>query len=80
MGLWNTGVRRMEASAAGAFTNVVPVVGLGFAVWLGEAVSPVQLLGGVVAGAGIVLAQRRARPRADEARGCPGAAGSPAAT
>jgi drug/metabolite transporter (DMT)-like permease len=54
---WNIGVSRMEASAAGAFTNVVPLVGLLFAVLVGEPVTAMQLLGGVVAGAGIVLVQ-----------------------
>jgi hypothetical protein len=56
--LWNVGVARMEASAAGVFTNVVPVVGLLFALGVGETITWLQILGGVVAGMGIVLVQR----------------------
>jgi drug/metabolite transporter (DMT)-like permease len=56
--LWNVGLREVEASAAGAFTNVVPVVGLAFAVGLGEPVAATQLVGGALAGLGVLLTQR----------------------
>jgi drug/metabolite transporter (DMT)-like permease len=55
---WNTGVRQVEASLAGAFANVVPVIGLGLAVASGEGASALQLLGGALAGAGVIVAQR----------------------
>lgn len=67
--LWNVGVSRVEASAAGAFTNVVPVVGLAFAIALGEPVSPLQLVGGAIAGVGIVIAQWQPRPAPPRRRG-----------
>lgn len=61
--LWNSGVRRMEAAAAGAFTNIVPVVGLAFALWQGEPATALQLVGGALAGLGVVLTQHRRRSR-----------------
>lgn len=60
--LWNAGVARTEASAAGAFTNVVPVVGLAFAVLLGEPVTTLQLGGGALALLGVGLTQHGRTP------------------
>jgi len=77
--LWNSGVRRVEASAAGAFTNVVPVLGLVFAVWLGEPLTAMQVVGGVIAGIGVVLTQCGARAATpSDRRGQPAGIGSTA--
>lgn len=78
--LWNAGVRRMEASAAGAFTNIVPLVGLAFAVWLGESVTAVQLAGAALAGLGVVLTQRYTAPDSGVASQPPAGVGAPRST
>lgn len=55
--LWNSALRSVSASAAGAGTNLVPVVGLGLAVLAGEPVSGLQLFGGLLATSAVFLAQ-----------------------
>lgn len=59
--LWNAGVGRVDAAVAGATLNLVPVMGLAFAVAVGEAVSGLQLAGGALVVAGVVLATRDPR-------------------
>lgn len=61
---WNSGLRHVHASAAGAMTNLVPVVGLLLAVALGEDVAALQLTGGALAVVGVVLSQAAESPRA----------------
>jgi drug/metabolite transporter (DMT)-like permease len=66
-GLWNHAIRHVEASVASPFINLVPVLGVGFALLLGETLSGVQILGGVVVAAGIYgshLMEGRAARRA----------------
>ncbi|MCC7352448.1 MAG: EamA family transporter [Anaerolineae bacterium] len=59
--LWNYALRRMDASEAAVYVNLVPVVGVGTAVlWLHEAVTPAQVLGGLLVLAGVWAAGRRA--------------------
>lgn len=54
---WNSGLRHVPASAAAAMPNLVPVVGLGLAVAVGEPVAGLQIAGGALAVAGVVLSQ-----------------------
>ncbi|MFO8075344.1 MAG: DMT family transporter [Actinomycetota bacterium] len=56
--LWNAGIARVEASAAGATLNVVPVVGLLFAALAGEPLSALQVAGGALVVVGVALANR----------------------
>ena len=57
-GLWNHALRHVDASVAGPFINLVPVLGVGFALLLGETLTPVQLLGGLVVAGGIYVGHR----------------------
>lgn len=54
---WNSGLRHVHASAAAAMANLVPVVGLGLALAVGETVTALQVAGGALAVAGVVLSQ-----------------------
>ena len=61
-------MRYVPASAAALYVNLVPVVGLGFAVLTGEPMGAAQLAGGTLAVLGVllgdvVLCRRRERPR-----------------
>ncbi len=56
--LWNAGIGRVEASAAGATLNLVPVVGLLFAALAGEPLSALQIAGGALVVVGVALANR----------------------
>ena len=67
MFLWNHALRYVPASAAALYVNLVPVVGLGFAVLTGEPTGAAQLAGGTLAVLGVllgdaVLSRRRERP------------------
>ena len=55
MFLWNHALRYVPASAAALYVNLVPVVGLGFALLFGERVGAAQLVGGALAVAGVLL-------------------------
>ena len=55
MFLWNAGLRLLPASVAAPFINIVPVVGLAFALLAGERPAALQILGGAVALAGVWL-------------------------
>ena len=54
-GLWNHALRHVDASVAGPFINLVPVLGVAFALLLGETLTRVQALGGVVVAGGIYV-------------------------
>ena len=57
--LYNLGLEGLEASTAASFVNLIPVFGLILsAVVLGEAITPVQLIGGAVSVAGIALSSK----------------------
>ncbi len=56
--LWNYALRHVPASAAALYVNLIPVVGLGFSVLVGETVGAEQLLGGTLAVAGVLLGRR----------------------
>lgn len=53
MFLWNAGLSLVPASVASPFINIVPVVGVAFAVLAGERPTALQILGGAVALAGV---------------------------
>jgi drug/metabolite transporter (DMT)-like permease len=55
MFLWNYAPRHVPASAATLYVNLIPVVGLGFSVLVGEVVGAAQLVGGTLAVAGVLL-------------------------
>lgn len=69
--LWNYALRHLEAGVAGLYFNLLPVTGLGFAVLFGGRVGPVELIGGTLAVAGVLLGdylvRRRVRSRPGEA-------------
>jgi drug/metabolite transporter (DMT)-like permease len=56
--LWNYALERVDASVAGPFVNLVPVVGLVLAIAVGEATTPLQLTGGAIVGVGVWLSTR----------------------
>jgi drug/metabolite transporter (DMT)-like permease len=53
--LWNFTLSHMEATVAGAFANLEPVVGMGFAILLGEQAFLMQMAGGAMAILGVWL-------------------------
>ncbi len=62
-GLWNWGIMRVEAARAGVIANLEPAVGAALAVtFLGERLTPLSVLGGLVLLAAAVLATRPDRP------------------
>jgi drug/metabolite transporter (DMT)-like permease len=62
--LWSYGVRHLGNTRTSTYSNLVPVVAVIVAwLWLGEQPGPGQLGGAVIIIAGVMLAQRRERPR-----------------
>jgi drug/metabolite transporter (DMT)-like permease len=58
-GLWNRALRYIDASVAASFINLVPVIGVSLAlVWLGERLTPLQIAGGVIVGAGVIVSSK----------------------
>ena len=55
--LWNDALRSLDASIAGPFINLVPILGLVFALLAGEQVSTIQIIGGLIAIIGVVITQ-----------------------
>jgi len=62
--LWNFALRYTEATAAAIYINLIPVIGLLFALALGESVLAVQLLGGTLAIASVLLSESTTRRNA----------------
>jgi drug/metabolite transporter (DMT)-like permease len=58
MFLWNVALSHVGASVASAYLNLVPIVGVGLALLAGEAVSPWQVVGGVLALLGVWISSR----------------------
>ena len=56
--LWNVSLRYVDASTAGSYINLVPVIGVILALLLGETMTPLQWLGGAVVMAGVWLTDR----------------------
>lgn len=61
--LWNYALRFIEAGGAGLYFNLVPVSGLVIAIIAGQSVAPVQLLGGALAIAGLLVGDHLLRGR-----------------
>ena len=58
-GIWNAAVKAVGPSKTAAFSNLVPFVGLGAgAVLLGEPIRALQVVGGALIVAGVVVARR----------------------
>lgn len=55
MFLWNYALHYLPASVASPFVNLVPIIGIISAFWLGETPGWVQLTGGVLAIVGVLL-------------------------
>ena len=54
-GLWNLALRDVGGTVAGAYVNLVPVIGVGLGLAVGETISPMQLAGGVTVALGVWL-------------------------
>jgi drug/metabolite transporter (DMT)-like permease len=64
-GLWNLALQHVDGSVAGAYVNLVPVIGVGLALAVGESLTVVQILGGITVGIGVWMNHRaNARVRA----------------
>jgi drug/metabolite transporter (DMT)-like permease len=59
-GLWNFALQHVDGSVAGAYVNLVPVIGVVLAIAVGETLTPIQLLGGITVAAGVWLNHRAA--------------------
>jgi drug/metabolite transporter (DMT)-like permease len=57
--LWNFALEHVEASVAAPYVNLVPIIGLALAVFLGESLTPMDLAGGVAVAAGVWLSTSR---------------------
>lgn len=58
-GIWNAAVRAVGPARTAAFSNLVPFVGLGSGVlFLGETVRPLQIVGGVLIVASVLIVRR----------------------
>jgi drug/metabolite transporter (DMT)-like permease len=55
--LWNDALRSMDASIAGPFINLIPIIGLIFAILVGERISVIQIIGGLIAIFGVLITQ-----------------------
>ncbi len=55
--LWNYALNTVEASLAAPFINLIPIIGLILSILVGESVSVIQILGGLIAIIGIVITQ-----------------------
>lgn len=66
--LWAYGLRHLEAAQAAAFANLNPLVGVAVAaLFLGEGITPIRLVGGLLILTGVWLSSRpRATERAKE--------------
>ena len=57
--LWNVSLKHVDASVAGSYINLVPVIGVVLAVLLGETMTITQWIGGAIVMAGVWLTDRR---------------------
>jgi drug/metabolite transporter (DMT)-like permease len=68
--LWAYAMARMEVGRVTLSLYLVPAAAIGIALaWLGQVPGPVELAGGVIALAGVILARRSGIPPGDEDRG-----------
>ena len=57
--LWNVSLKYVDATVAGSYINLVPVIGVLLALMLGETMTPLQWLGGAVVMSGVWLTDRK---------------------
>ena len=57
-GLWNLALQHVGGAVAGAYVNLVPVIGVVLALALGESLSTMQLVGGATVALGVWLTHR----------------------
>jgi drug/metabolite transporter (DMT)-like permease len=62
--LWNVSLKHVDASVAGSYINLVPVIGVILAVVIGETITTTQWIGGGIVMAGVWLTDRK-KTRAD---------------
>lgn len=62
--LWNISLKHVDASVAGSYINLVPVIGVILAVTLGETMTATQWIGGGIVMAGVWLTDK-GKPPAD---------------
>lgn len=62
--LWNLALRDVGGAVAGAYVNLVPVIGVGLGLAIGETLSATQVLGGVTVGVGVWLSHNGHRTSA----------------
>lgn len=55
--LWNFALNSVEASLAAPFINLIPIIGLVLSVLVGETVTFIQILGGLIAILGVLITQ-----------------------
>jgi drug/metabolite transporter (DMT)-like permease len=55
--LWNYALNSVEASLAAPFINLIPIIGLILSILVGESVSFIQILGGLIAIIGVLITQ-----------------------
>ncbi|MDW7738460.1 MAG: DMT family transporter [Bacillota bacterium] len=61
---WNYGLKHVDASEAGAYTNLAPVIGVVSAAFvLGEAINLIQIGGGVLVIIGVLMVSRTVKDR-----------------
>lgn len=60
--LWNFSLKHVDATVAGSYINVVPLIGVLFALLLGETMTPLQWAGGAVVMGGVWLTDREKQP------------------
>ncbi|HET7482778.1 MAG TPA: DMT family transporter [Actinomycetota bacterium] len=63
-GLWNVSLRYVDASVAGSFINLVPVIGVILAIAVGEAMTAGQWAGAAIVAGGVWLTERSRRATA----------------
>ena len=56
--LWNVALERVDASVAGNFINLVPVIGVILGLSIGETITPLQGVGGATVALGIYLSHK----------------------
>jgi drug/metabolite transporter (DMT)-like permease len=57
--LWNFALEHVDATVAAPYVNLVPIIGLALAVFLGESPTPADLAGGITVAAGVWLSTSR---------------------
>jgi len=55
--MWHTGVSRLGVTMMAMFANLVPIIAILLAVWLGAEPSVHQVVGGLIVLAGVIYAQ-----------------------